>query len=107
MTRDVPKSGEIYKHFKGKFYKIICVGHHAETDEKLVVYQVCETTKKITSRIKNILAYIPGCWIYGSDTEPCVSPLNTFMSEVDHEKYPNEKQTYRFEKIPLVTVNYY
>ena len=38
MDRDIPKQFEIYRHFKGKFYKIIAVGHHSETEEKLVIY---------------------------------------------------------------------
>lgn len=27
MTREEPKTGEVWKHFKNKYYKIICIGH--------------------------------------------------------------------------------
>lgn len=29
----------VYRHFKGKLYRLIGVAHHSETMEKLVVYQ--------------------------------------------------------------------
>ena len=80
MDRDIPKPNEIYRHFKGKFYKIIAVGHHSETKEKMVVYY--DTSGK------NSILF-----------DPCIRPLEMFMSEVDHEKYPNVTQKYRFEKV--------
>ena len=33
------KEGEIYRHFKGPFYYVICVGLDSETRERIVVYR--------------------------------------------------------------------
>ena len=33
------KPGQIYKHYKGDTYKILCLGKHSETREWMVVYE--------------------------------------------------------------------
>ena len=80
MKRPIPKIADVYKHFKGNYYMIIAVGHHSETKEQLVVYYDLSGENS-------------------TFVNPCIRPLAMFMSEVDHEKYPDVKQKYRFEKV--------
>jgi len=71
--REIKVNG-IYKHFKGNYYIVVDVAYDCETKERMVVYRQ----------------------LYG-DMKLWIRPLDMFLSEVDHKKYPNVEQKYRFE----------
>lgn len=84
VSRDF-RTGDIVQHFKREtidgekgtqyLYMIISADvTHTETKEQMVAYRA----------------------LYG-DCKTYVRPYDMFMSEVDHIKYPNIKQKYRFE----------
>lgn len=65
--------GATYKHFKGKIVRLLNVAKFSEDPtKKFAVYDCGENG------------------IYAR-------PLEMFLSEVDHEKYPEVQQKYRFE----------
>lgn len=66
--------GRVYRHFKGDYYLVVDIAIHSETNEKMVIYKA----------------------LYGEGLT-YVRPYEMFIQEVDHRKYPNVKQKYRFE----------
>ena len=64
----------VYKHFKGDYYLVLDIVIHSETKEEMVLYQ----------------------GLY-EDGKKYVRPKKMFEEEVDHKKYPNVLQKYRFE----------
>lgn len=75
MSKKTVKAGQIYRHFKGKLYEVLMVATHTETEEELVIYRPCDGVR---------------CF---------ARPLEMFLSEVDHDKYPDVKEKYRFTEV--------
>lgn len=84
MDRKIPSPGTKVQHFKRElkpegdmyYYTIIGVATDTETGEDMMVYQALYGDRKMYCR-----------------------PLDIFLSEVDHVRYPDIKQKYRFEEI--------
>ena len=66
----------IYKHFKGDYYLVEEIAKDCETLEDVVIYRK----------------------LY-DDGSFWVRSLTDFMGKVNHEKYPNVEQVYKFELI--------
>ena len=64
-----------YRHFKGNEYEVVGLAKHSETLEDMVVYRALYGER--------------GVW---------VRPMEMFFSEVDHDKYPDCRQKWRFER---------
>ncbi len=87
------KKGDIVKHFKREkmtedqlkeepnlyLYEIVGTARHTENKEALMIYKPLYPTE---------------CT---KDVDFAARPLEMFMSEVDHIKYPEIVQKYRFE----------
>lgn len=68
----------VYRHFKGNYYIVEEVAKHSEDLSEYVVYRQ----------------------LYG-DGGLYIRPIGMFLSEVDHDKYPNVQQKWRFEEVEL------
>lgn len=68
--------GRVYRHFKGNNYLVLDIALHSETGERYVVYKA----------------------LYG-DCKTYIRPYDMFASGVDHEKYPDVEQEFRFQLV--------
>ena len=71
----------IYRHFKGDYYLVEDIALDSETNKEMVVYRK----------------------LY-DDCSLWVRPVEIFLSEVNHKKYPNVEQKYRFELVDVKSV---
>lgn len=71
----------MWKHFKGVRSFVITVAQHRETGKKFVVYRFIDNNGNTNH--KNEIYDIP---------------LEMFLCEVDHEKYPNASKEYKNER---------
>jgi len=85
---------DIVKHFKRETIS----QEELNKNPNLYLYEIIGTAKD-TETGEELMIYKP---LYKTDcvngVDYAARPLSMFLSEVDHEKYPNIKQTYRFEK---------
>ncbi len=72
------KINGIYRHFKGNYYIVENIAKYSEDLSDYVIYRALYDNNQLYIR-----------------------PLDMFMSEVDHKKYPNIKQKYRFQQCKL------
>ena len=81
----------IYKHFKGDYYLVVDVAKHSETKEEYVVYRALYGDD--AEDLKECVVYRA---LYG-ENKLFIRDKEMFLSEVDHVKYPDVKQKYRFQ----------
>ena len=83
MNNKEVKEGEVYRHFKGPFYYVICVALDSETRERMVVYRHLDGTGII-----------------------CVRSEKMFLEEIPDRPDNVTGQKHRFEYCDEINTNY-
>lgn len=65
--------GAIYQHYKGAYYRVIAIGKHTETEEKMVVYRAVTFASVDPLVVKN------------EDSNVWIRPYDMFCSKIDNE----------------------
>lgn len=82
MPQGRPVHGEIYLHFKKKLYQVLELAEDADDGTVLVIYQALYGQYRIFAR-----------------------PISNFIDEVDHSKYPEVNQMYRFQLVDRTSLD--
>lgn len=107
------KSGMIFKHFKGNMYKVLGVSNPVDVVYDASSYEIVEHTEKndrfftynngkneyshFKKHDTGVLVIYKQC---GKEkAQIWARPIEMFLSEVDHEKYPGVEQKYRMEEV--------
>ena len=69
MGRRTPRKGDIYRHFKGKKYRILDLAVCTETGEDMVIFETTDGTRRVYA-----------------------SFMESFLSALDAGKYPPAEQ---------------
>ena len=87
------QKGDIVQHFKRE----LMTKEQLKKDPILYLFEIIGTSRQTESK-EEFMIYKP---LYETEctngVDYAARPLAMFLSEVDHEKYPDIKQKYRFE----------
>lgn len=104
VEREIPKSGEIWHHFKGNDYQILSVGKvvYGNWQHRDPGSLLCQLLLRIGIKNNEAKDYrIENAWLvwYMRDKVIYNRSLDDFMDIAPTHKYPDAKQKYRFEKV--------